>query len=62
MDMAVPVREETNDDDQPNNDVGEDEVERFAFILVAQIEFFSRAQSTTVYSQLTNTVEQKVVF
>jgi len=32
MDMAVPVREETNDDDQPNNvdvDVGEDEVERY---------------------------------
>merc|ERR1719354_935497 len=29
MDMAVPIRQETNDDDQPNNDVGEDEVERY---------------------------------
>ena len=52
MDMAVPIRQETNDDDQPTNDVGEDEVERFASILVAQIAFISRAVSNTIYSLL----------
>ena len=33
MDMVVPVRQETNDD-QPSNDVNDDEVERFVFLFL----------------------------